>query len=67
MTRRLVPIEYGLPMSAFLSAANKKFPNAAFQMGGCCVSDLSPTEAPDYVCPVCEAAYQAWSAQRAGK
>ncbi|MFA6290033.1 MAG: hypothetical protein WC661_21825 [Opitutaceae bacterium] len=64
MTRRLVPIGYGLPMPEFLEAMNLKFPNAALQMGGCCVSDSDPTEAPDYVCPVCEAAYQAWSAQR---
>jgi hypothetical protein len=60
MTRRLVRISYGLPMREYLEALYRDFPNAAVQMGGCVVSPDSPKETPAYVCPVCDAAYQAW-------
>ena len=60
MTRRPVHISYGLPMREFMEALNHDFPNAAVQLGGCVIMNDSPRETPAYVCPVCDAAYQAW-------
>lgn len=61
MVRRPVHIAYGLPSRSFLESMNRDFPNAAIQLGGCVISPDSPTEAPSYVCPKCEAARQAWA------
>lgn len=60
MSRSLVRISYGLPMREFGEALWRDFPNAAVQLGGCVISNDSPKETPAYVCPVCDAAYQAW-------
>ena len=61
MVRRPVPIEYGLPLREFMDTANRDFPHAAFQLGGCCVDTNSPQETPAYVCASCDRTYQAWS------
>ena len=51
---------YGLPMREFAEALNHDFPHAAVRLGGCVIMNDSPRETPAYVCPVCDAAYQAW-------
>lgn len=61
MTRRLVPISYGLPMRKFIEAIYNEFPHPATQLGGCVISNDSPSETPAYVCPACDTAYQAWT------
>ena len=61
MTRRLVRINYGLPMRKFVEALYHDFPNAAVQLGGCVISNYSPRETPAYVCTVCDVAYQTWT------
>jgi len=60
MTRRPVRIRYGLPMREFTEALYHDFPNAAVKLGGCVIGNYSPKETPDYVCPVCDVAYQTW-------
>jgi hypothetical protein len=62
MARRPVPITYGLPMREFVEAMKCDFPNPAFMLGGCVITDDSRKEAPHYVCAKCDAAAEAWSA-----
>jgi len=69
MTKRKVPIEYGLirPTDysrAFFAASTNGFPNAQeFVGGGCCV--MTPTTAVIYVCPKCEEARRLWESDHA--
>jgi hypothetical protein len=60
MTRGLARISYGLPMRQFVEALYHDFPHAAVKLGGCVIDYNSPQETPAYLCPVCDAAYQAW-------
>lgn len=60
MTRSLARISYGLPMREYVEAHYHDFPNAAVKLGGCVITNTSPRETPAYVCPVCDAACQAW-------
>lgn len=60
MTRKAVPISYGLPMREFAEAL-AGFPHAPLMLGGCVVMHDDPKEAPAYVCPSCEKALADWA------
>jgi hypothetical protein len=64
MSKKLLPLEYGLPvqtasMFAYTKAWGKEFPHAEAPVGGGCIQS-STKYARIYVCPKCTEAREAW-------
>lgn len=62
MRRCEIDISYGLPTKDFMDAYHGFSGGPGFVMGGCVVTDGSPTTTFGYKCDRCVAAYQRWSA-----